>query len=957
MTEKRVDILIQTNVKGSEGLRNLESGIAELGTTAGAAGAKTAGAAEQIGQLGAETKGLSSAANQAAGSVGQMGAAGERAEGQLGATRRGVQSISTQLEAMRQSMLAVSQAMGAAFSFRELVDAMAKMETVQAGFTAVTGSAAAAGQEMEFVRGVATRIGAEIPVVAQAFLGLSAATKGTAVEGEPTRQVFEAVATAMGKAGKTSAETQNALVALSQIASKGTVSMEELRGQLGEALPGALQAAANGLGVTTTDLIRLVEEGQIAASDLFPALTKGLNDLYGGAPSAQTLSQEIANIKNAFAEMSNNIGQAGGLDALKTGAEVAQTAIVLLDDAFVTVGQTIGAVAGAIATLNFDGLSEEFARIEQQSRDKLLKAAQHNETLARYIASAGNEATKAALAVQQQAAAAEKSGAAAAASAPQWVAVANAYGKVNKELTDSIALAERNVIARSAEARAVADMGAAFGTEQQAREAAAQAAGIEAAAQLELATQRQTQVNVLKAELEALLAVGAEQIKADPAKQKQIKDLQDLIEARAKDADKATEQAAASKVAQAAAQSEAETWRDNSGRVDELRAAYEKAAAELARLREMQRAGQATQQQVTDAEIAAGRAATLHRDALADQVKALEAKQRAQASGVGLEQAGLRLAMEQQRAIMEVARARGDEYTVQRAQNEIRRLEVQMLELVAQQKRAEAKSELAGIEAKKAALIASGQMTDAKRFELEAATNAARAKEIEAQVAELNAEKIKALAQANAEAADTAAQAAGGFDRAAAALQRYGDAAGTAGDQLRRVPGAPAGGGGQRPPAGGASGGPAMGGELTTLTGIVNFLRQAGVSDEATARQIALEFSDGRGNIPYFNNPGQRKYGGDTISYALMKAAETVTFGGAATGTNAQGMSPGKAPRPAGAASAPAPAPAPAASSGASTRTVNVNLSGIGTVSTDEAGSAVLQKLLSQLSAQKSRAL
>jgi len=42
------------------------------------------------------------------------------------------------------------------------------------------------------------------------------------------------------------------------MASKGVVSMEELRGQLGEALPGALQAAASGMGVTTVDLIKLV---------------------------------------------------------------------------------------------------------------------------------------------------------------------------------------------------------------------------------------------------------------------------------------------------------------------------------------------------------------------------------------------------------------------------------------------------------------------------------------------------------------------------------------------------------------------------------------------------------------------------------------------------------------------------------------------------------------------------
>lgn len=145
-------------------------------------------------------------------------------------------------------------ALAAGFTFNELVQAAAQMETIKAGLQAVTGSADQAGKEFEFVRQVAARVGADVTQVGQAFLGLAAATRGTAVEGEPTRQVFEAVAAAMGKAGKSSAETQNALVALAQMASKGTVSMEELRGQLGEALPGALQAAASGLGITTQDL-------------------------------------------------------------------------------------------------------------------------------------------------------------------------------------------------------------------------------------------------------------------------------------------------------------------------------------------------------------------------------------------------------------------------------------------------------------------------------------------------------------------------------------------------------------------------------------------------------------------------------------------------------------------------------------------------------------------------------
>ena len=72
----------------------------------------------------------------------------------------------------------------------------------------------------------------------------------------------------------------------------------------------------------------------------------------------------------------------------------------------------------------------------------------------------------------------------------------------------------------------------------------------------------------------------------------------------------------------------------------------------------------------------------------------------------------------------------------------------------------------------------------------------------------------------------------------------------------------------------------AMGGDLTTLTGISNFLKQAGL-DDAQAKRVAMEFSDGKGGIPYFSNPGQKKYGGEfsTISDALLKAAERTTFG------------------------------------------------------------------------------
>lgn len=86
------------------------------------------------------------------------------------------------------------------------------------------------------------------------------------------------------------------------------------------------------------------------------------------------------------------------------------------------------------------------------------------------------------------------------------------------------------------------------------------------------------------------------------------------------------------------------------------------------------------------------------------------------------------------------------------------------------------------------------------------------------------------------------------------------------------------------------------GGDLTSLTGIAAFLKNAGVADDAKARAIAREFADAQGNIPYFNNPGQLRYGGanSTMSQALLKAAERYTFG---VGNIGAGMQPASIPK------------------------------------------------------------
>ena len=76
--------------------------------------------------------------------------------------------------------------------------------------------------------------------------------------------------------GLSADDTRGALRALEQIVSKGTVSAEELRGQLGERLPGAFQIASRAMGVTTQELGEMLQRGEVLVEDLLPKLAKEL---------------------------------------------------------------------------------------------------------------------------------------------------------------------------------------------------------------------------------------------------------------------------------------------------------------------------------------------------------------------------------------------------------------------------------------------------------------------------------------------------------------------------------------------------------------------------------------------------------------------------------------------------------------------------------------------------------
>lgn len=109
--------------------------------------------------------------------------------------------------------------------------------------------------------------------------------------------VFGGLSQGLAGMGVSGQGQERALGALSQMASKGVVSMEELRQQLGEALPNAMGLSARAMGLTESQLMKLVSSGQLAASDFLPKFAKEISKAGG---EINTLAANQARLANQW---------------------------------------------------------------------------------------------------------------------------------------------------------------------------------------------------------------------------------------------------------------------------------------------------------------------------------------------------------------------------------------------------------------------------------------------------------------------------------------------------------------------------------------------------------------------------------------------------------------------------------------------------------------------------------
>jgi len=254
------------------------------------------------------------------------------------------------------------KALAASLVVKDFIDANVAFQSFERTMVLVKGSTEAASSEFDYITDLSNKLGLEVLTTAKNYALLTVATRGTSLEGQGSREIFEAVSIAMSSLGKSSADTEGAFQAITQIVSKGKVSMEELRQQLGERLPGAFQIAAKSMGLTTSELDKLVSSGGLAAEDFLPKFAAGLKEAFGDVSNVDTYTASLNRMKNSLTEAEIIIGKGGGFDVLTKVVQTGTLAIVGAVSAFELFGKTIGITLGAIATLDFTNFGEDLSK-------------------------------------------------------------------------------------------------------------------------------------------------------------------------------------------------------------------------------------------------------------------------------------------------------------------------------------------------------------------------------------------------------------------------------------------------------------------------------------------------------------------------------------------------------------------------------------------------------------------
>ena len=251
--------------------------------------------------------------------------------------KKGVSEVKSALAGLKSSFLSLAGALGAGLGLTQFISNMkdtavqlSSAQNVLKNVSKVTkeytdgvnkGSVEINNyaENLAYVRRLAKDYSQDLIGLTANFAKFHAACDKTNLSLEAQKDVFEALTRAAAYYHMSGDQANDMTLAITQMMSKGKVTSEELRRQLGNSLPGAFNLMAAAIGVTTAQLEDMMKKGEVISSEALPRFAAMLNTVTKSA-DFDSLQMSINRLKNTWTEFVENSGAENMFQGIINGA-------------------------------------------------------------------------------------------------------------------------------------------------------------------------------------------------------------------------------------------------------------------------------------------------------------------------------------------------------------------------------------------------------------------------------------------------------------------------------------------------------------------------------------------------------------------------------------------------------------------------------------------------------------
>ncbi len=254
---------------------------------------------------------------------------------------RGMTTAQNQTRTLDQMVKRVGATIAGAFAVgslsmygKQAVQTSADMEGLTNAIRFASKSEQEGAKNLQYLNDLTAKHGSNLMAATKGYKTFLGSMEGVPYSMNQIRKMYEQVDVANRVMNLSADDSQGVYLALGQIMSKGKVQAEELRGQIGERIPGAFAIAARAMGVSQARLNKMMDDGELMAVDFLPRFAAELERTFGAGleKSTNSFQSQSNRRQNAITQETAAIGtklqpayltlQDMQLKAIKVGAGI-----------------------------------------------------------------------------------------------------------------------------------------------------------------------------------------------------------------------------------------------------------------------------------------------------------------------------------------------------------------------------------------------------------------------------------------------------------------------------------------------------------------------------------------------------------------------------------------------------------------------------------------------------------